>query len=521
MSTCLSTVFKFFLFTGAFVFAMTVSAPRAFGAVIYDNSVLGSLNEITISTEYSMQSGITGLTGGIVAVIYYPSDGVCTLTGSRNPVIRLNNPNAGGDVFNVAVQSVAGGGCRYTRGGTGTTTVISSDVVYMIFPNSNNAYRIYGNFSGGNGSAVIYEFNAQTQTPDSQVSDLALVLCTDLLCDVSPSQQSTRIVSITPSDTSTVSTTTSIGFEVFVSENDFSSTTRMITTYTNDNCNSTSGSVIESIPDFTSSSCRISTTTDILLSGYTIASSTHTWLHGGRWNYVANISNETGTFCLFGNCLFSDQITLATQTGTFVVGQLGAYDILTDYIASSTATDVSTDLSVCAVWTTTGDVFQCFRNLLLPSDSQWKDFFTGYSGAFLTYPPLGYITKVIQILNDPTVVQPPPLSYTFGSSSPAVLQGKNYTIQIFDNFDKVTLPVADDGSGKNIWDIVMPYFRVVVGFAVLFVITMDIIGVGLSSRGGDYATTETGSETVSSSSLLPSGERKSFTHSITKRRRLK
>jgi len=521
MSTRLSTVFKFFFFTGAFVFAMTASAPRVFGAVIYDNSVLGSLNEITTATEYSMQSGITGFSGAIASVIIYPSDGVCALNVSRQPVIRLNNPNVGGDTFNVSVASTQGGGCRYSNNGLSTTTVISSDVMYLIIPNSNNIYRVYGNYNSSLGSAVLYDYNTNAQVPDSQVSDLAFVFCSDTTCDVSPSQQGTRIVSVIPSDTSTVSTTTSIGFEVFVSENDFSSTTRMTTTYTNDNCNSTSGSVIESIPDFTSSSCRISTTTDILLSGYTIASSTYTWLHGGRWNYVANISNETGTFCLFGNCLFSDQITLATQTGTFVVGQLGAYDILTDYIASSTATDVSTDLSVCAVWTTTGDVFQCFRNLLLPSDSQWKDFFTGYSGAFLTYPPLGYITKVIQILNDPTVVKPPALSYTFGSSSPAVLQGKNYTIQIFDNFDKVTLPVADDGSGKNIWDIVMPYFRVVVGFAVLFVITMDIIGVGLSSRGGDYTTTETGSETVSSSSMLPSGERKSFTHSITKRRRLK
>jgi len=475
MSTRLSTVLKFFLFIGAFVFAMTVSAPRVFASLSNCNNT-NTCTEWTGATLLDSTHLNFNLPSGTCNYIYYTGTypNGATTTGSWP---QQTNCGAG-DFLNFVVTG---------RG-----------------------------FDSNGPNYITFNFNS----PDVNYY-VEIVLSGDEVSSYSGQDSRTRFISLIPTDGSTVATTSSVGFQVYVNEIDFSSSTKVIVTYTNDNCNSTSGSVMESIPDFTCSSCRISTTTDILSSGYTTASSTHTWLHGGRWNYVANISNETGTLCLFGFCLFSDEITLATENGIFIVGQLGAFDVLTDYIASSTATDVSTDLSVCAVWTTTGDVFQCFRNLLLPSDTQWKDFFTGYSGAFLTYPPLGYITKVIQILNDPTVVKPPALSYTFGSSSPAVLQGKNYTIQIFDNFDKVTLPVADDGSGKNIWDIVMPYFRVIVGFAVLFVITMDIIGVGLSSRGGDYTTTETGSETVSSSSMLPSGERKSFTHSITKRRRLK
>jgi len=536
MSTCLSTVLKFFFFIGAFVFAMTVSAPRVFASVLVE--------QIDYSTEMDSSHAFHGdpvqvnfhgvanstytFTGasGIPAFVYLylgttPDTINCVYVRIINHSVGFNTWEStgtsactalGGSIFEVT----SGGVIEIPIHNNNGSTSFNPAQVYSIEVAAYQPISPYNNRSSYYYGMATSSFNDGVNT---RYADPLYFIVAD--SGGVPVDKTTRFVTINPSNASSVATTSSVGFQVYVNSNDLSSTTQVTVTYVNDNCNSTSVSAIEAVGNFSSSSCTISTTTPIFSSGFIIASSTYTWLHNGRWNYVANISNQTGTFCLFGNCLFSDEVTLATLTGRFTVNSLGAYDILTDYVASSTATDVSTDLSMCAVWTSTGDVFQCMRNLFLPSDSQWKDFFTGYSGAFLTYPPLGYITKVINILNDPTVVEPPALSYTFGSSSPSILQGKNYTIQIFDNFDKVTVFKADDGSNKDIWDIVMPYFRVVVGFAVLFVITMDIIGVGLSARGGDYTTTETGSETVSSSSLLPSGERKSFSHSIIKRRKIK
>jgi hypothetical protein len=225
-----------------------------------------------------------------------------------------------------------------------------------------------------------------------------------------------------------------------------------------------------------------------------------------------------GTWCLFGNCLFTDSVTLASRRGIFVVATTSAIDRLNALIASSTATDVITDFSPCYLWSSTGDVLQCLRNLFLPSSNQFKDLISGYSATFLQYPPMGYVTLLIKTLNNTTSTMPPPLSYTFGSSSPAVLQGQTYTMQIYDHFDTLTSIRADDGSNKNIWDITMPYFRVVIGFATLWVIINSVINLGL--HGSGVTTTETGSESVSSSAILPTGERKTFVHSITKRRRL-
>jgi len=77
--------------------------------------------------------------------------------------------------------------------------------------------------------------------------------------------------------------------------------------------------------------------------------------------------------------------------------------------------------------------------------------------------------------------------------------------------------VADNGSG-NIWDIMQPLVYIIVYLTLLFVIIRRL--TGLSWGSGDYTTTETASETVSTSAKLPDGARKSFTHSITKRRKL-
>jgi len=61
-----------------------------------------------------------------------------------------------------------------------------------------------------------------------------------------------------------------------------------------------------------------------------------------------------------------------------------------------------------------------------------------------------------------------------GVEVPEQLEGVNISFQVFDHFDVVEDIRANDGSGKNIYDIVDPYLRTVVALSVLFIIIHDL-----------------------------------------------
>ena len=63
----------------------------------------------------------------------------------------------------------------------------------------------------------------------------------------------------------------------------------------------------------------------------------------------------------------------------------------------------------------------------------------------------------------------------------------NYSFALFtsDKMNKLADIKTDHGDNKNLWDIVMPFFNIVVWLSVFFVIVQDLIGLELS-RDRDY-----------------------------------
>lgn len=88
--------------------------------------------------------------------------------------------------------------------------------------------------------------------------------------------------------------------------------------------------------------------------------------------------------------------------------------------------------------------------------------------------PLGYLTRFVAILSSSTTVQPPPLSYTFGSAVASTGITGTYSFQVFDHLNTVAT-VVDDTNGKNIWDIFMPFWNIVVYLSLFFVIVTHAI----------------------------------------------
>jgi len=103
----------------------------------------------------------------------------------------------------------------------------------------------------------------------------------------------------------------------------------------------------------------------------------------------------------------------------------------------------------------------------------------------LTHAPFGYITRFVAIATGLTQEMPVPLTYTYGSSAPTILQGKSIEFQIWDHFGFVNTIESDSLTDpKNLWEITMPYFNMIIGLGVLGVILWDLLDIGVPAFTG-------------------------------------
>lgn len=305
---------------------------------------------------------------------------------------------------------------------------------------------------------------------------------------VSVPDDRTRIISVTPADGATVATGT-VAFEVtgYVNEDDVGSFLRVQLDYKksglaslsapSDNLWCTTGVVPnESVCDFIE--FPLETAGD-----FDVSTTTYMFDPGHFYMYT---SVHTSDF--FSWLWPSSSKSLVSTTTDFIVGYLTGGDVIAGAISDSwdelnATTTVS--LATCNPLGGEFSVFNCMYALFVPDGYEMNRLFTAFYDGALTRVPLGYITRFVIILSGTTQVEPPALSYSFGSSSPAVLQSLTasdpLTFQIYDHFDVLSGVQADDGSGKDLWDIVMPWWNVVVTLALFIAIFYELSGIGISS----------------------------------------
>jgi len=125
------------------------------------------------------------------------------------------------------------------------------------------------------------------------------------------------------------------------------------------------------------------------------------------------------------------------------------------------------------------DMGQCILHLFIPTQDKMLDFWEEFRDSILTKFPLGYITRFVTIMwGGVEPVQPPPISYSFGSSAPQAFQdltnGDPIEFQIFDHFDVVNEIRSDQDDTTTLWDVVDPVVKLLVSMAILVVILGDM-----------------------------------------------
>jgi len=310
----------------------------------------------------------------------------------------------------------------------------------------------------------------------------------------------THIISLSPSNGSTTPTAIPVHFNLsaYISEDDIGDFLGVSITLHNIDQN------VFLLSDLSSSDLVLLDQVQATTSGL-FTYSTSTILADG--NYRLNAVLEATVFGgLFTNPFSGVLGIIDEQSTQFIVGSStfignisqNSYEQYGNILASTTATSTGALASTCnplrnnistaflnignSVSAMDFNPVSCLSFLFIPDAGYTEFVLTNLKENVITHFPFGYLTRFYNVLATSTVIALPEISYTFGSSSPAVLDGKTFSIDVYDYLGS-TSPInsirTDDGEDQSIWDVVDPIFTVMVSIAVLFVIINDLLGLAV------------------------------------------
>ncbi len=302
----------------------------------------------------------------------------------------------------------------------------------------------------------------------------------------------THIASTTPSDLENTATSTTYYFGTTgeIEGSDIGSNMNVTMQYYNDTLAQVvvSPSVVSHYIKFpltatTTANFSFSTTTDMSSAPL------------GRYYLKTTINKDEfsffGLFSFWSTAIYTKVTTFYVSTTTAHIYVTG-YDAIADTSNPENITAIEAGITTCDFsWgdlASTTKISTFLTCLVVPNSSSLSITFNQFQQNVLTLAPWGYITRFVNILASTTPVEPPPLTYKFGSSSPAVLQAYTasdpITFQVFDYMGSSSplLQIkADDGSNKNVWDIIDPFVTFLVTIGVLLVVLGDIMGFSMPS----------------------------------------
>jgi len=337
----------------------------------------------------------------------------------------------------------------------------------------------------------------------------------------------TRFISpLVPTASSTVATSsaTTIGSHVYVNPADYvEGHTFLVMSYTNYTASLVTGSALQAW-DTAFNNIRVPITassTDIDIS----TSTTKFEIYQGKTQgYYTIVTEDCSWYSFIFGC--SDNTHVASTTYFYIGGKTG-FDISQEAgqlgilgLApgsdpfNATTTNSALDCNIAISF----DLNKCLFSFVVPNAYLANQVLSN----FKSVPVLGWPIRFVEIIVTTNATSSLPiLDYTFAAHN-SFLGGVrihfNPWEDMYVNGSFTKQAVSDQDNHSDVWDIMGPLVKLIVYLTLLFMIIKRL--TGLSWGGSDYTTTETGSETVSKSEKMSDGSRKTFTHSITKRRKL-
>lgn len=367
--------------------------------------------------------------------------------------------------------------CNFTGTAENGATLVSG---VLTLPAGNYVIQTYQNPGGVSGkgyssnidsrSSFGYGGNASSDfTSYGDLPEIQYAFCDTDVCSFGYDSDVTRIDTVTPADEALLSTTTTshtFGSTGFVAEGDYVSG-MYVSLFLKPNVSAgfsalygVNGALLSrsdyqdlQFPVTSFGSYTFSTTTDLNVD-----------LKGG---YYLVTSVRKPLFSLLGFNIGSQAVV--STTTRFAFGEFNAWDVAVDESISvieefGSATSTSSFRDAC-VTLDTDTIQNCLTFLFVPNAGYVSSLLERFRDELLSKFPWGYLTRFSEIMLSDDVVSVPPISYTFGTNAPDVLEGETISFQVFDHFDYVDTIVSDT-DGENIWEIIDPYITTIlyIGF---------------------------------------------------------
>jgi len=466
------------------LFVLTVYTPPAFAAVLAsqtDSSTAYTPMWNTGSSGYWHLRFITGSTVIAKSVIVASSDVSCTNTGLA-VVINGVGVVANSASSTATIDSDGRVACQWFFDGSGLS--LSAGTYYFSGGvNSSSDGTWYGAASGSASETGNGNLSGSSFTAYGSGGERAYVICNTAACSFLPAADSTRIIATVPLNHAVVASSTSfaVNTTAAISSADYSSDLRVRIRVSNDARRITmlANALLAFDSAFGTGSTQHAVDKTFLFSpvnGTYVYATTTELAQIGQYTYQAFVEKPHDYF--FG-LNFGVYDTLAATTTKFLVATSTAYDALvTDNVSNFNAL-LNAETEKCIDIITTFKA--CIFSLIVPNDDDFNAVGQQIYDTFFTRVPFGYVTRFVSIMSSSTPIALPALSYSFGTSSPAVLVSLTasdpVTFNIFDNFGVIQSIRSDQPEHKNIWEIVDPYWQMAVAFCVLFVIMEDLLGM--------------------------------------------
>lgn len=143
------------------------------------------------------------------------------------------------------------------------------------------------------------------------------------------------------------------------------------------------------------------------------------------------------------------------------------------------------------------DIGDCLANIIVgafkPSPDDWNRYLTELNDEIYIHAPLGYIKRFRDIVTDTQASTMPVIDYTFSTSTnsalSSILGGERIYFAPFDyaTGTSITSIKSDGANGlpeKNIWEIMSPFYTLVIYLAMVIMIVGQLLGLEMIDSGG-------------------------------------
>lgn len=247
--------------------------------------------------------------------------------------------------------------------------------------------------------------------------------------DFIENEYTTRFISIDPSFEEYVSTTTTIGAQVYINADDYEDGMYLSMSFTNQTLSLVGGSALDAFNSANNTGQEIKLPLSV---GLNNVSTSTTFLSAGRTNGTWKVISPSffGTLPIIG-FLFPTNNVIAT-TSYFYIGYKSGLDSavdlggasLSEYILTGTTTGANTILNCSNLLS--GGITPCITSLLIPNAVTLQNDFTRLRDGFLSVWPLGYVSRLIEIFLDTATSSIP----VFSATIPNGIVGAGSTISL-------------------------------------------------------------------------------------------